>query len=162
MQTLRELFEYELQSIYYAERTLVETLDQLAQESSDTQIKATFEQHLQETRGHVERLTNVFSSLGKAPSAQVCPGIEGLIKEKKMFNDRHPTPQLLDLYNLGAGAKSERYEITSYEGLIALANGLGMPYVVALLQANLDEELQALERLQELSRRFQMTDNRAM
>ena len=154
---LRELFEHELKDIYYAEQKLVEALGQLASESQQPQVRAAFESHRTETQNHVQRLEKVFQALGQQPETQVCAGIEGLIKEKQSFSKEKPSPEILEVFNIGAGEKSEHYEICAYQGMIQYAQQLGLNEVVRLLQQNLQEEEAALKKLQSLSKNLDMT-----
>jgi ferritin-like metal-binding protein YciE len=151
MDSLQEFFEHELADIYYAEHKLVAALAELADESSDGTIKKAFADHLEQTEGHVARLDRVFASLGKKPHASKCDGIEGLLREKQSFSMEKPSPEVLDLFNLGAGAKSERYEISAYESLISMASELGLTDAQKLLSANLREEELALAAVQRLA-----------
>lgn len=152
MNTIKELFEHELEDMYYAEHKLVTALGEMASESSDSSIKDAFSTHKMETEGHIKRLDGVFAELGMQPKGVTCQGIEGLIKEKAEFGKERPNPKLLDVYNLGAGAKSERYEISSYEGLIGMAAELGLTESQTLLSANLKEEEHALSTVRQLAK----------
>jgi ferritin-like metal-binding protein YciE len=153
MTTLSELFDHELKDIYYAEHQLVEALQTLADEASDGQIKKAFQSHRKETQGHIKRLGQVFKNLGEKPASATCPGIDGLLKEKKAFAKEKPSAEILDFYNLGAAQKTERYEITAYESLIEMAGALGHSAIVAQLEANLHEEEAALKTLKALADR---------
>jgi ferritin-like metal-binding protein YciE len=152
METIKDLFEHELEDMYYAEHKLVTALDEMAGESSNSSIKEAFATHKVETEGHIKRLDGVFAELGMKPKAVTCQGIEGLIKEKAEFGKEKPNPKLLDVFNLGAGAKSERYEISSYEGLIGMAAELGLQQSQTLLSANLQEEEHALSTVRQLAK----------
>jgi ferritin-like metal-binding protein YciE len=154
MTTLNELFDHELKDIYYAEHQLVEALQTLADESSDGEIKKAFQSHRKETQGHIKRLDQVFKVLGEKPASENCPGIEGLLKEKKAFAKEEPSDEILDFYNLGAAQKTERYEITAYENLIEMADALGHSEAVTQLEANLEEEEAALQTLKGLADGF--------
>ena len=101
-------------------------LEEMASESSDREIRKGFAQHRKETQAQIKRLEKVYKSLGQKPESGSCPGIEGLIKEKKAFKREKPSDELLEFYNIGAAQKVERYEITAYEGLIDMAEKLGM------------------------------------
>ena len=151
MTTLYELFDHELKDIYYAEHQLVEALQTLADESSDHAIKKAFQSHRLETKGHIKRLDQVFKSLGEKPKGETCPGIDGLLKEKKAFAKEKPSDEILNVYNLGAAQKAERYEITAYENLIEMADALGQSAIVTQLEANLQEEEAALQKLKSLA-----------
>lgn len=158
MQTIEELFEHELKDLYSAEHSLLDALEQMASESSDRDIRKAFTQHRRETQGQIKRLERVFKSLGQKPKAETCPGIEGLIKEKKLFMRERPTPELLEFYNVGAAQKTERYEITAYESLIDMADKLDMSDAVELLEQNLQEEEATLNRLKAIASEFDVED----
>jgi ferritin-like metal-binding protein YciE len=159
MQTIEELFEHELQDIYSAEHSLLDALEQMANESSDREIKKAFTQHRKETQGQIKRLDKVYKTLGQKPESGSCPGIEGLIKEKKAFLREKPSDEILEFYNVGAGQKAERYEITAYEGLIDMAEKLGMGDVVDLLEQNLQEEEMALNKLKAIASEFDVAED---
>jgi len=159
MQTIEELFEHELKDIYSAEHALLDALEQMASESSDRDIRKAFTQHRRETQAQIKRLERIFRTLGQKPEADTCAGIEGLIKEKKLFMRERPTPELLEFFNIGAAQKTERYEITAYEGLIDMADKLGMSDVVELLEQNLQEEEAALNKLKAIASEFDVADD---
>ena len=158
MQTIEELFEHELQDIYSAEQALLDALEQMATESSDREIKRGFTQHRRETQGQIKRLDKVYRMLGQKPKSATCPGMEGLIKEKKAFMREKPSEELLEFYNVGAAQKVERYEITAYENLIDMAEKLGISDVVDLLEQNLQEEETTLNRLKAIASEFDVAE----
>lgn len=150
---IQGLFIHEVEDMYYAEQTLVEALGELARESTRQDLQQAFISHRKETQGHVQRLEQVFQILGMTPKTETCQGIEGLLKEKKTFTSKEsPTPDILDMYNIGASQKVERYEMTAYENLIQMAQQLGLTQAVPLLQQNLQEEQAAFAKLQSLAR----------
>ena len=158
MQTIEELFEHELRDMYSAEHSLLDALQQMADESSDREIRKVFTQHRKETQGQIKRLEKIFKTLGRKPEAETCPGIEGLIKEKKVFMREKPTEELLEFYNIGAAQKTERYEITAYETLIEMADKLGMTDAIDLLEQTLQEEEAALNKLKAIASEFEVVD----
>ncbi len=158
MTTIEDLFEHELKDMYGAETRLLEALDEMAAESQDRDIRRAFQLHRRETQGQIKRLTQIFRAIGRKPEAVPCPGIEGLVKEKKAFAREKPTEELVDFFNVGAAQKVERYEITAYENLIDMAEKLEMADVVELLEANLDEEEQTLNKLKALASEFDVTE----
>jgi ferritin-like metal-binding protein YciE len=158
MESIEELFEHELKDMLGAEHSLLDALEQMASESSDREIKKAYTQHRRETQGQIKRLEKIFKALGQKPEAETCPGIEGLIKEKKVFMREKPTEELLEFYNLGAGQKTERYEITAYENLIDMADKLGLPDAVELLEESLQEEEAALNKLKAIASEFDVAD----
>jgi ferritin-like metal-binding protein YciE len=158
MQTIEELFEHELKDIYGAETSLLDALEQMAGESSDREIKKAYTQHRKETQAQIKRIEKIFKSLGQKPQAETCPGMEGLIKEKKVFMREKPSPELLEFYNIGASQKVERYEITAYENLIEMAEKLGMSDAVELLEQTLQEEEATLNKLKAIASEFEVAE----
>ena len=158
MESIEELFEHELKDILGGEHALVDALEQMAQESSDRDIRKAYTQHRKETQGQIKRIEKIFRSLGQKPEAESCPGIEGLIKEKKVFMREKPTGELLEFFNVGAAQKVERYEITSYESLIDMADKLGLTGAIELLEESLQEEEAALNKLKAIASEFDVTD----
>ena len=159
MESIEELFEHELNDILGGEQALVDALEQMAQESADRDIKKAYTQHRKETQGQIKRLEKIFRLLGQKPEPESCPGIEGLIKEKKAFMREKPTEELLEFFNVGAAQKVERYEITSYETLIDMADKLGLTDAVELLEENLQEEEAALNKLKAIASEFDVADD---
>jgi len=158
MQTIEELFEHELKDMYAAETALLDALEQMASESSDRDIKKAFAHHRKETQAQIKRLEKIYRSIGQKPEAGTCPGIEGLIKEKKLFMRERPSAELLEFFNIGASQKVERYEITAYESLIDMAEKLGMTDAVELLEENLQEEEMALNKLKAIASEFDVEE----
>jgi ferritin-like metal-binding protein YciE len=154
--TLDELFEHNLKDVYWAEQRVLESLDEMAGEATDREAKKMFQQHRKETQGQIKRLDKVFKTLGLKSEGQPCPGMEGLIKEKKSFAKEKPSEDILGFYNLHAAQKVERYEITAYEGLIEAAQHMGMEEAVDLLQQNLDEEERTLNLLKQLASDYEV------
>jgi ferritin-like metal-binding protein YciE len=151
----RELFLHELGDVLYAERTLVKTLPTLQEEASDEELSLGFEEHLEETRQHVENVELAFEKLGEKPSAERCPGIEGIKQEHDDFVTKEsPSQDVLDSFLTGAGSRTEHYEIAAYEGLVTMAEAMGETEVAELLTENLEQERTALEKLKAIGKRL--------
>ncbi|HXE81290.1 MAG TPA: DUF892 family protein [Vicinamibacterales bacterium] len=160
MTTIDELFEHELKDIYGAEQRLLEALDEMAAETTDPDARKAFQQHRKETQNQIKRLDRVFKSIDMKPEAQPCPGLEGLIKEKKALAKEKPSEEILSFSNLHAAQKVERYEITAYEGLIEAAEHLGLDEAAKLLSQNLEEEEAALNKLKALASEYDVEELR--
>ena len=155
MKDPRELFLHELGDVLYAERTLVKTLPKLQDEASDDELANGFGEHLEETRQHVKNLEEAFEAIGEPVKAEKCPGIEGLKKEHDDFvSNESPSPEVLDAFLTGAGARTEHYEIAAYEGLVTMAEAMGEDQVVRLLNENLAQEQNALRKIQTIGKRL--------
>jgi ferritin-like metal-binding protein YciE len=155
MKDPRKLFLHELGDVLYAERTLVKTLPKLQKEASDDELAEGFGKHLEETRQHVKNLEEAFKALGEPAKAEKCPGIEGLKKEHDEFvSNESPSPDVLNAFLTGAGARTEHYEIAAYEGLVTMAEAMGENQVVRLLNKNLAQEQKALRKMQTIGKRL--------
>ena len=151
----RELFLHELGDILYAEKTLVKALPTLEKEASDDELAEGFKSHLAETKQHVANVEAAFKALGETAKAEKCPGIDGIKKEHDEFVEKEsPSPEVLNSFLTGAGARTEHYEIAAYEGLIATAKAMGEDEVTELLEANLAEEKEALKLMKSIGRRL--------
>jgi ferritin-like metal-binding protein YciE len=161
MTTIDELFEHNLKDMYGAEQRLLEALDEMAAETADPDARKAFQQHRKETQNQIKRLDRVFKTLDMKAESQPCPGLEGLIKEKKSLSKEKPSDEILSFYNLHAAQKVERYEITAYEGLIEAAEHLGLDEAVRQLSQNLEEEEAALNKLKALASEYDVEDLRS-
>jgi ferritin-like metal-binding protein YciE len=155
MREPRELLVHELGDILYAETMLVKALPTMASESTDPELKAGFEQHLEETREHVETVKQAFEALGEPARAEQCPAIDGIRDEHDEFiHEEQPAPNVRDIFLTGSGSRAEHYEIAAYTGLISMARGLGERECARLLSKNLKEEQAALASLTAVGKRL--------
>jgi ferritin-like metal-binding protein YciE len=151
----KQLFEHELEDIYYAEQTLTRVLPKLAEEATDRELSRAFTSHLKETEKQVANLEKVFETIGKSPQAHPCAGIEGIKKEHDDFmSENSPSTEMLDAFLTGAAARTEHYEIAAYNGLVSQARALGEREAVDLLQENLKQEKEALKKVETISKRL--------
>ena len=125
IKTMNDLFLHQLQDIYYAEKQLVKALPKMAEKAADNQLKQGFLTHLEETRTHVQRLEQVFQTIGAPVKAVVCPAIDGIIKEADEVTGEVADKSVLDAALINAAQAAEHYEITRYGSLIAWAKQLG-------------------------------------
>lgn len=141
--SLNEVLIDELRDLYSAENQLVKALPKSVKGSSDPQMKQLFRDHLEQTKGQVLRLREVFQQLGKKPTGQHCNGMEGCIKEVQEALEKDEQGALKDAGLVGAALRVEHYEIAGYTAAIAIAKVLGQKEIVALLTETLNEEKQA-------------------
>jgi ferritin-like metal-binding protein YciE len=152
METGHELFIHGMNDMLDAERQLVEALQKLENDSSNSQLKKAFATHRQETEGQLERLQQCFELLGEEPEDNECKGIRGIIEEKKVFMEEDPSEDILDVFHVGAAAKAETYEICEYESLIDKAREMKHSKVAQLLRRNLKEEQATLRKMKGFSK----------
>lgn len=137
---LHELFVDELRDILGAERQLLKGLKDMANAAGSNELKGAFEQHLQQTEGHVERLRQVFQSVGLGFRAKKCKAMDGLLSEAIEIMENFEGDEVLDAALIAAAQKIEHYEIATYGCLVTYAKLMEHTEAQELLQANLDEE----------------------
>ena len=151
VKTVQDLFLEELRDIYHAEKQLTRALPKMARAASNGQLKEAFTQHLEETRGQIERLEQVFELLDTRTRGKPCHAMEGLIEEAKEIMEMGLGPELLDVALIAAAQKVEHYEIAGYGTLVALAQASGFSEAAQLLQETLDEEKKTDQLLNKLA-----------
>lgn len=148
--TLDDLFLDTLKDIYYAEKQILKALPKMAKAATSPQLKAGFEQHLEETEGHVERLEQVFELIGKPARGKTCDAILGIIEEGKSIMDEFKGTVALDAGLVSSAQAVEHYEIARYGTLKAWAQQLGHTEAVGLLDATLKEEVATDKKLSQV------------
>lgn len=149
--TLDDLFYEGLKDIYYAERQLLKALPKLARGASAPELKAAFQQHREQTEGHVARLQQVFEICGKSARGKTCPAIDGIIEEANEVAGEVDDKNVLDAALIAAAQAVEHYEITRYGTLITWAEQLGYDDCAEIMKQNLADEKATDEKLSELA-----------
>ena len=145
--TLHDAFLDELRDAYDAEKQLTKALPKMARAATSPDLRAAFEAHLEETRGHVTRLEDVFAGLDEKVRGKHCDGIAGIIEEGKNAMDEDFDDATMDAVLIASGQRAEHYEMAAYGTLVAWARGMGHNEAADLLQETLDEEEAADEKL---------------
>jgi ferritin-like metal-binding protein YciE len=151
LETLKELYVQELRDLYNAENQLIKALPKMAKGASSDELKEAFEKHLEQTKGHVERLEEVFQELGEKTKGKTCQAMKGLIEEGSEVLEADGEDSVLDAAIIVAAQKVEHYEIASYGSVGTFAQLLGQDKSAELLQPTLDEESEANELLNKLA-----------
>jgi ferritin-like metal-binding protein YciE len=148
---LKELYIDELRDLYDAENRLVKALPKMAKAATSEQLRAGIEEHLEQTRGHVDRLEEIFESLEKKPTGKTCAGMAGLIKEGKEIMDEDFEGEVMDAALISAAQRVEHYEIAAYGCVKTWAGLLGEDQASQLLEKTLEEEKETDRKLTELA-----------
>jgi ferritin-like metal-binding protein YciE len=149
--TIHDAFVEELRDTYDAEKQLIKALPKMAKAASSAELRSAFETHLEETRGHVERLEQVFESLEEKVKGKHCEGIAGIIEEGKSIMGEDFDEAAMDACLIAAGQRAEHYEMAAYGTLVAWARAMGHTEAADLLQETLDEEKATDEKLTTLA-----------
>jgi ferritin-like metal-binding protein YciE len=153
LDTLLDLFVHELKDLYSAETQIVKTLPKLVTTANSEESKQAFQDHLQETEGHVQRLEDIFRDLQVSPRGSKCVGMEGLLEESKALMKEKAQDWVMDAALISAAQRVEHYEIAAYGTARDHAEKLGMYPAAQLLQQTLDEEGAADKKLTEIAAR---------
>jgi len=148
--TFDEMFQTGLAYIYDAEQQLVQALPKMAQACSTPELRQAFEQHLQETRGQVQRLEQVFSKIGRRPEAKTNTILQAMTQEAEKKIQMTDASPLRDAALVVCGNTVEHFEIGSYGSLRTFAQLLGQQEIVSLLEQTLQEEKKADQLLTQI------------
>jgi ferritin-like metal-binding protein YciE len=151
---LQQLLTEELQDLLDAEKQLVKALPKMAKSANDEELESAFREHLEVTKGQVQRLERVFESMDMRPRSRPCHGMKGLVEEGREKMEENLEKGILDSALTGAARKVEHYEMAAYESVRSLAQQLGMKDAAQLLQETLQEETQTDRQLAQISKRL--------
>jgi len=158
-QGLKQLYIDELKDLYNAENQLVKALPKLVKGAQSNELRQGFEEHLKQTKGHVQRLEQIFEMLGESPKGKKCKGMEGLIEEGSEVMDEDYEGSVLDAALIGAAQRVEHYEIAGYGTVRNMAELLGESDQVSLLEETLQEEKETDEKLTALAKQINAEAN---
>ncbi len=144
----QEFFVHEMQDLLGAEQLVLKTLPKLIESAEDKDVKAALKEHEKETKQQVKNLEECFKLLGEKAEPVECKGMGGIVAERDEFLKEKPSPEILQVFDLGAAAKTEHYEIVSYSGLVDMAKLMGQKDVARLLQENLKQEQAMAKKLE--------------
>jgi ferritin-like metal-binding protein YciE len=158
--SLRELYIDELKDIFSAEKQLTKALPKMAKAASSPDLRKGFEGHLEQTKGHVQRLEQIFTMLQAKASGKKCMGMEGLVKEGSEIMDEDFEDDVMDAALISAAQRVEHYEIAAYGAVSAYADLLGESKQASLLRQTLEEEKQTDQKLTDLSKKINVEANK--
>jgi ferritin-like metal-binding protein YciE len=151
---LEQLLMEDLQDLFDAEKQLVRALPKMAKAASDEELENALREHLEVTKGQVQRLEQVFASMNARPRSRPCPGMRGLVEEGQQIIGEDMEGSMMDAAIITAGRKVEHYEMVGYESAMSLAKQLGQKQAAELLRETMDEEAQADKLLAGISKRL--------
>jgi len=150
-QALKDLYIDELKDIYNAENQLVKALPKMAKTANSEELRTGFEEHLEQTRGHVQRLEQIFKELGEKPSGKKCKGMEGLVAEGQEIMGEDFEDDVMDAALISAAQRVEHYEIAAYGTVRTYAELLGEDTAAQLLEQTLEEEKETDQKLTDMA-----------
>jgi ferritin-like metal-binding protein YciE len=151
MESLRDLFVEQLKDLYSAENQIIKALPKMIKAASSEELKSAFQEHLEQTKGQVERLDQIFEEIEESPRGKKCKGMEGLIAEGKELLEEDAEEDVLDAGLIASAQHIEHYEIAGYGCVRTYAQLLGLDNAAKLLKQTLDEEKETDELLSGLA-----------
>ena len=149
--SLQELYVDQLRDLYDAENQLIKALPKMAEGSTSDELRQGFEEHLEQTRGHVQRLEQILERLGEKPKGKKCKAMEGLVKEGSETLEEDMQEDVKDAGIIAAAQRVEHYEIAAYGTVRTYADLLGQDDDARLLEQTLEEEKETDEKLTQLA-----------
>ena len=147
IKTIDDLFLDELKDLYSAEKQITKALPKLARAASSDELRAAFQTHLEETEGQIERLDQIFEKLEQSPRGKKCHGMEGLLEEGSEILEEAEKGPVRDAALISAAQRVEHYEMAGYGSVREYAKLLGHQDFARLLQATLEEEKAADQKM---------------
>ncbi|MCU1269871.1 MAG: ferritin-like protein [Acidobacteriaceae bacterium] len=151
IESLNDLFVEQLRDIYDAENQLIKALPKMAEGANSDELRQGFEEHLEQTKEHAQRIETIFEQLGQKAKAKKCKGMEGLIKEGSEALDEEMSEDVKDAAIIAAAQRVEHYEIAAYGTVRTFANLLGETEAATLLEQTLEEEKETDDKLTQLA-----------
>jgi|SRR5215469_16001904 len=147
IESLHDLYVNELQDIYGAEEQILRALPKVIEKTTTPELRQALSNHLEETRGHVSRLVQIFEMHGEEAKKQKCKGMQGVLSEGDDLIGHDAPPQVRDAAIISACQRVEHYEMAVYGTLRTYAQQMGHERAAALLQQTLNEETAADQKL---------------
>jgi len=144
LENLQDLLKEDLKDVLHAENQILKALPKMIKAASNEQLQEAMEHHLEETKGHVDRVEQVMEMLGMSVKAKPCKAMQGIIEEGKEVMSEDAEDDVMDAALIGAAQKVEHYEIATYGTLCTYAELLGLKDAKRLLGQNLEEEKKAM------------------
>ena len=151
LESLNDLFVEQLRDLYDAENQLIKALPKMAEGANSVELRQGFEEHLEQTKEHAQRIETIFEQLGQKAKAKKCKGMEGLIKEGSEALEEDMSEDVKDAAIIAAAQRVEHYEIAAYGTVRTFANLLGETEAATLLEQTLEEEKETDDKLTQLA-----------
>ena len=140
LNSLEDVLQDQVKDLISAEKQLVAALPKVAQAAHTPELKKAINEHLEQTRGHVQRLEKVTSLLGMGSSASTCKAMQGLVSEGEETIGKAGDPIAKDAAIIAAAQRIEHYEIAAYGTARTLAGELDQGEAERLFDETLNEE----------------------
>jgi len=147
--TLHDVYVEQLRDLYSAENQLIKALPKMAKAANDATLRQGFEEHLEQTKVHAERLEEIFEALDEKPTGKKCKAMAGLVEEGSEAIGEDASPEAKDAMLIAAAQRVEHYEMAGYGTVKTYAKLLGYDEAAETLEETLSEEVETDEKLTE-------------
>ena len=151
LNTLKDLYIHELKDLFSVEQQLVKALPKMAKAASNKELASGFQEHLEQTKGHAQRLEQILSSRNATTRGPKCKGMEGIVAEGAEMIEEEADEEVKDAGLIAAAQRVEHYGMAGYGTARTYATLLGDREGAKLLQTTLEEEKQTDQKLSELA-----------
>ena len=152
LQTLKDLYIHELKDLFSAEQQLVKALPKMAKAASNKELAAGFQEHLEQTRGHAQRVEQILASHQQTTRGPKCKGMKGIVAEGAEMIEEEADVEVKDAGLIAAAQRVEHYEMAGYGTARTYAELLGDKEGAKLLGLTLEEERQTDQKLSKLAK----------
>jgi ferritin-like metal-binding protein YciE len=152
LQTLKDLYIHELKDLFSAEQQIVKALPKMAKAASNKELVAGFQEHLEQTKQHAQRLEQILSSHKQTTRGPKCKGMEGVVAEGAEMIEEEADVEVKDAGLIAAAQRVEHYEMAGYGTARTYAELLGDKEGAKLLALTLEEERQTDQKLSQLAK----------
>lgn len=140
-----------MQALYDIESEIIKALPKMAKAATDGELKAGFEDHLEETKNQKARLEQIFELLEEKPKKTKVEAVRGLIEDTEWIIKQDTPAEVLDASLAASARYVEHYEIAGYTTALEWAELLDRTEIADLLAETLAEEIGAEETVSELA-----------
>jgi ferritin-like metal-binding protein YciE len=154
LDSLHALYIQELRDLYHAEKQILKALPKVIDATNAAELRTALSHHLEETKGHVTRLEQVFQLHNEEAKTKVCGGMKGILSEGEDILSHDESSAVRDAGIVAGCQKVEHYEIASYGSVCAWAEQMGHTKAAKILHETLEEEKHADRKLTEIGKRL--------
>jgi ferritin-like metal-binding protein YciE len=152
LQNLSELFLYELWTLCDAKKQVIAMLLRMSRLASNYELLEELKAHTDRAKGHMYLIRTIISSYQAIPPVKNCAAMKGLIASSELLfhNCGAANARALDAALICTSLDILHYELAKLERLGLYARLLSDRQTVTILNAVLDDSIEAKHRLAEL------------
>ena len=124
--SLNDLYLQQLKDLHSAESQLIKALPKMAKATRNPDLRNAFIEHLEQTKGHLDRLKQVAEKLGKRLAGHTCAAMKGLIEEGSEWIGEDAAAEVMDAGIIAAARRVEHYEMAGYGTLQTFAKPINV------------------------------------